>query len=252
VTKRTRLAMLDHITSSTALVFPIARLIRELESRGIDTLVDGAHAPGMVSLDLDVLRPAYYTGNCHKWLCAPKGAAFLYARPDRQKRIFPTTVSHGYSKAWPGRNMFHTRFDWVGTIDPTPWLCIGNAIDFCNSLLPGGLPSLMERNHWLAIEARRLLCAALDIDPPCPEKMLGAMATLSLPAIFQPMSSTVKDPLYRLDPVHVALHEQYKIEVPIMRWGKPKRRYFRVSAQAYNSIADYERLASALQSLAGY
>jgi isopenicillin-N epimerase len=242
VTKRTRLAMLDHITSSTALVFPIKRLVRELESRGIDCLVDGAHAPGMVPLDLDALRPAYYTGNCHKWLCAPKGAAFLYARPNRQKHLLPTTVSHGYDKPWPDRCLFHTRFDWVGTIDPTPWLCIADAIAFCESLLPGGLPALMKRNHQLAVEARRLLCKALDIKPPCPEEMLGAMATLPLPAA--PAGDS--DPLYRLDPLHVALYEKHKIEVPVMRWGKPKRRWFRISAQAYNNLADYERLAAAL------
>jgi len=243
VTRRTRLVMLDHITSSTALVFPIERLVGELQRRGVDTLVDGAHAPGMVPLDLDALRPAYYTGNCHKWLCAPKGAAFLYARPDRQKHLLPTTVSHGYDKPWPGRSLFHTRFDWVGTMDPTPWLCIGAAIEFCESLLPGGLPSLMERNHRLAVEARRLLCTALDLEPPCPEEMLGAMATLPLP----PAPAAGADPLYRLDPLHVMLYEKHKIEVPVIRWGSPKRRWFRISAQAYNTIADYERLAVALK-----
>ncbi len=245
ITKRTRLAMIDHITSSTALIFPIERLVRELENRGVETLVDGAHAPGMVPLDLDALRPSYYTGNCHKWLCAPKGSAFLFARPDRQKGLMPTTVSHGYAKPWPHRCLFHTRFDWVGTIDPTPWLCVGNAIEFCESLLPGGLPALMARNHQLVVEARRLLCASLDIEPPCPEEMLGAMATLPLPAA--PESGS--DPLYRLDTLHVTLYKKYKIEVPVMRWGKPKRRWFRISAQAYNSLTDYERLATAIRAV---
>lgn len=243
VTKRTRFAMIDHITSSTAVVFPVARLIRELESRGVATLVDGAHAPGMVPLDLEALRPSYYTGNCHKWLCAPKGAAFLFARPDRQKSLVPTTVSHGYAKPWPRRCLFHSRFDWVGTIDPTPWLCIGNAIGFCESLLPGGLPALMARNHQLVVEARRMLCAALDLEPPCPEEMLGAMATLPLPAA--PESGS--DPLHRFDPLHVALYQKHKIEVPVIRWGRPKRRWFRISAQAYNPLADYKRLATAIR-----
>ena len=166
VTTRTRLAMLDHVTSPTALVFPVAQLVGALAKLGVDTLVDGAHAPGMVPVELEGLRPAYYAGNCHKWLCAPKGAGFLYVRPDLQARIQPAVISHGYNTPRPGRNTLHTRFDWTGTLDPTPWLCVGAAIDWCASLMPGGLAALWQHNHALAGTARRLLCAALDV-PPC-------------------------------------------------------------------------------------
>lgn len=246
VTDRTRLAMIDHVTSPTAVVFPIEKIVRALEERGIDTLVDGAHAPGMLLVDLDVLRPTYYTGNCHKWLCSPKGAGFLYVRPDRQEQIQPTTISHGFNTPRPGRNVLHTRFDWVGTIDPTAWICVGNAIDWCSGLLPGGLPKLMNRNRALAIEARRILCESLGIEPPCPERMLGSMATVPLPAKFQKAAFNANT----VDPVQAKLFDEYAIEVPVARWGDPPRRHLRISAHGYNSREQYSYLANVLEDLA--
>jgi isopenicillin-N epimerase len=242
---RTRLALIDHVTSPTAVLYPIARIIRALEERGIDTIVDGAHAPGMLPVDLDALRPAYYTGNCHKWLCAPKGAGFLYVRPDRQERIQPTTISHGYNTPRPGRNTLHTLFDWIGTIDPTPWLCVGTAIDWCSTLLPGGLPELMERNRALATEARRILCESFGVKPPCPEAMLGSMATIPPPPRLQTGASVADT----TDPLQSKLLEDYAIEVPIVRWGEPETRWLRISAQGYNSIDQYVYLARVLEEL---
>jgi len=245
VTDRTRLAMLDHVTSPTAVVFPVAKIIRALEERGIDTLLDGAHAPGMLPIDLGALRPAYYTGNCHKWLCAPKGAGFLYVQPDHQEKIHPTTVSHGYNTARPGRSVLHTRFDWVGTVDPTAWLCVGAAIDWCSALLPGGFSVLMNRNRSLAIEARRILCEALGVGTPCPEEMLGSMATILLPKPFDEMPFATSG----IDPLQAELYDDYKIEVPVGPWGEPKKRFLRISAQAYNSQEQYLYLAEVLNGL---
>src|SRR2546426_6604824 len=234
VTARTKLALIDHVTSHTALVLPLERIIRALEARGVDTLVDGAHAPGMVPLDVAKLRPAYYTGNLHKWVCAPKGTGFLWVREDKQAGIQPAVISHGQNTPRPGYSSFQDRFDWAGTFDPTAWFCIGAALDWMGRLLPGGWRELRKRNHELALKARRLLCHRLQCEPPCPESMLGAMATLPLPEKFQGLPRTGK-----IDLEQQRLYDEFGIEVPLMRIGKNEGRWFRVSAQLYNSLAEY-------------
>ncbi len=229
---RTRLAVLDHVTSPTALVLPVARLVAELRNRGIETLVDGAHAPGMVPLALSELGAAYYTGNAHKWLCAPKGAAFLHVRRDRQAGLHPAVISHGY------RCGFQAEFDWTGTFDPTPWLCIPEAIGYMGGLLPGGWPELMARNRDLALQARDLLCAALGVDRPAPDAVLGAMASIPLPP------ADPGSPVARLD--HDALGEWFR-ERGVRTWLYPHPvPLLRVSAQLYNNVDQYRQLAALL------
>ncbi len=244
VTKRTRLVMLDHVTSNTALVFPVSKIVRELERRGVDALVDGAHAPGMLSLQLSRLGAAYYTANLHKWACAPKGAAFLWVREDKQKEIQPAVISHGNNTPRPGYSAFQDRFDWAGTFDPSAWFCAGDAIRWLGELLPGGWRELRERNHRLAVEARQVLCQALGLEAPCPEDMLGTLATLPLPPRFQGVPRSG-----RIDPEQKQLYDQFRIEVPFMRFGQPEGRYFRVSAHIYNALSEYEYLGEALSVL---
>lgn len=244
VTPRTRLALLDHVTSHTALVLPIARLIPELEARGVVTLVDGAHAPGMLNLNLSRLQPSAYTGNLHKWVCAPKGAAFLWVREDKKSEIQPAVVSHGNNTPRPGYSEFQDRFDWTGTFDPSPWFCVGETIRWLGSLLPGGWGELRQRNRRLAIEARRVLCRQWDVEPPCPESWLGSMATVPLPAWFQNRPRQGK-----IDAEQLRLYDDFGLEIPFVRLGAPERRYLRISVQLYNQPAEYEYLARALLTL---
>jgi len=244
VTARTRLLLLDHVTSNSAVILPVRRIVRALESRGVDTLVDGAHAPGMLPLNLRELRPAYYTANLHKWVCAPKGAAFLYARQDRQEGLQPVVISHGNNRPRRGFTPFQDRFDWAGTFDPSAWLCVPEAIRWLGTLVPGGWRELRRRNHELAVQARKILCERWEVSPPCPDALLGSMATIPLPARFQHRRGRGK-----IDAEQLALYDKFGIEVPLCRFGEPARRWLRISAQLYNSPADYEYLAAALERL---
>jgi isopenicillin-N epimerase len=238
---RTRLALIDHVTSPTALVLPAARLVRELAARGVETLVDGAHAPGMVPLALDALGAAYYTGNCHKWLCAPKGAAFLYVRADRRVDTRPLAISHGANAATGRRSRFRNEFDWTGTLDPTPWLCVPTALGYLESRLPGGMDALRRHNHALVLRGRDILCRALALEPPVPDELIGSMAALPLPD----GDARPTGPLYS-DAEQERIWREHRIEVPIAPWPTPPARLLRISAQLYNEPADYEALAEAL------
>lgn len=242
VSPRTRLALIDHVTSSTALVFPVERLVRELEARGVDTLIDGAHAAGMVPLNLSKLSPAYYTSNLHKWVCTPKGCAFLWVRPDKQNSLQPAVISHGNNTPRPGYAAFQDRFDWAGTADPSAWFCAGAAIQWMEQLLPGGWRAVRQANHALAVRARTLLCERLELEPPCPPSLLGAMATLPLPPAFQGRPRAGK-----IDPEQCRLYDEFRIEVPFYRFGSPPTRYFRISAQLYNTLDDYRYLGEAMR-----
>lgn len=244
-TPRTKLALLDHVTSPTGLVFPIAALVRALKERGIETLVDGAHGPGMVPLRLDELGAAYYTGNLHKWVCAPKGAAFLHVRRDLQRPIRPTVVSHGANSPRTDRARFQLEFDFCGTDDPTAFLCVPDCLRFLGGLFAGGWDELMRRNRALALEGRALVCAALDVAPPAPETMIGTLGAVPLPA----GTPGARPDAFAVDPLQKELFDRHRIEVPIFTWPAPPHRLVRVSAQAYNERAEYEALASALAAL---
>lgn len=243
VTPRTRLVLIDHVTSQTGMVLPVARLVEELNRRGVDTLVDGAHAPGMVPLNLTQLGAAYYTGNCHKWLCAPKGAALLYVRRDKQAAIRPLTISHGANSARTDRSRFQLEFWWQGTFDPATYLSVPEAIRFMASLRPGGWPEVMASNRALALAGRKILCDALKIAEPCPPEFIGSLASVPIP-------DAAPDALARLPfneyPLQDTLRERLRIEVPIISWPASPRRLLRISAQLYNSLPQYELLARAL------
>lgn len=248
VSPRTRLALLDHITSATALVLPIATLVAELAARGVETLVDGAHAPGQIPLDLARIGAAYYTANLHKWVCAPKGAGFLFVRRDRQASIRPLAISHGANSPRTDRSRFRLEFDWTGTADQSAYLAVPDAIRFGDGLLPGGWSALRDRNHALALAGREVLHERLAIPAPAPEAMVGCMASVPLPVETEP--GRVQGIELYDDPLHAALM-RLGMQVMVTPWpqrpdGGPWRRLVRISAAAYNDLDQFRRLADAL------
>jgi isopenicillin-N epimerase len=193
----------------------------------------------MVELDLGQLGAAYYAANFHKWGCAPKGAAILWVRRDRQARVFPTVISHGYGAA-PERR-FRAQFDWTGTRDPTAALCIPVALDCIGALCPGGWTEVRTRNRELALSAGSLLCAALGLAVPAPDAMVGSLASVPLdrPALR-------REPGGQVELYHALFARGF--EVLVQPWPDDSQLVVRVSAQLYNERAEYERLAQALVS----
>jgi isopenicillin-N epimerase len=224
LTRRTRLAVVDHITSASALVLPLRRIVETCHAAGIPVLVDGAHGPAQVPLDMRSLGADWYAGNCHKWLCAPKGSAFLYARPDRQADLHPTTISHGLGKG------YLEEFDWTGTRDPSAWLATDVAIDFHARL---GGEALMTRNIELATEASAILARRLNTEPGASGDLTGSMGVVRLPLMGPATTERSGELRARL------LEAGTDAPTHVQAGGI----WLRVSAAAYNETEDYERLA---------
>lgn len=239
VTDRTRLVMLDHVTSQTAMVLPVDALVAEIEGAGIATLVDGAHAPGMLPLDLESLGASFYVGNCHKWLCAPQGAAFLSVAPRFRDEIEPVVISHGWNDAGPERSRFRKLFDWVGTDDPSAVLSVPEAIEAIGAAQPQGWAGVMDRNRALALEGRRLVLDRVGGDAAVPEAMIGSMAAIALRPSATPSPGFI-------DPLTEAIRRSHQIEVPVFSFPASPDRAVRLSAHLYNTIDDYAVLADAL------
>ncbi len=246
VTSRTRLALLDHVTSQTGIVLPLEKIVAKLNRLGVDTLIDGAHAPGMIGLNLKKLGATYYTGNCHKWICAPKSSAFLHVQSDRQKLIHPLAISHGLNSQRTDRSRFQIEFGWAGTLDASAMLSVPEALRVMGAIMPGGWTALMERNRQLALSARKVICDALGIPLPCPDEMIGSLVSFPLPDAKSVVIPNT--PLYA-DALQDKLREQFNIEVPIIPWPAPPKRLLRISAQHYNHERQYNALARALHRL---
>ena len=241
VTPRTRLAMLSHVTSATGLIFPMQEIVGELESRGVEVIVDGAHAPGQVEVDLRRLGASYYAGNCHKWLCCPKGTGFLHVRRDRQPSIHPLIISHGLNDPRTDITAFRKEFDWQGVTDPSGFLAIPTAIEFLGGLVPGGIPGLAARNHGLALSFQEALSPILRVEPPAPASMVGSMAAFPVDHLAPDAESRQR--------LELMLREEHHIEIPLIRWrpAPDKERWtLRVSCQIYNDESDIDTLARAL------
>jgi isopenicillin-N epimerase len=252
VTDRTQVLVVSHITSPTALTFPVAAICARAAEEGILTVIDGAHAPGQLDLALDTIGADFYAGNLHKWVCAPKGAGFLYARPERQSLLQPLIVSWGWQPREPSPSPFQDLFGWTGTADPSAYLSVPAAIQFQQQ---HDWPAVRAAAHTLAAETRARIAELTGLPPICPDTpdWFVQMCACPLP---------IPDDL-PAKALQTRLFDEHRIEVPLVEWeGKhPKtegrcvappsrseegRRFVRVSLQAYNGPADIDRLLAAL------
>lgn len=227
---RTRLLVIDHIASRSALVLPVAKLVALAKAQGIPVLIDGAHAPGQVALDVPALGADWVVGNCHKWLFAPKGAAFLWAHAGRQAELHPPVISHGYGEG------FLAEFDWVGTRDASAWLAVPAALDFLEAL---GATRVRERNHALVTAMAETLASAWRTEVGAGRDFFGAMAAVRMPPGLPATWEAGRALRKRLWDVH-------RVEVPVMPVGDAL--WARLSAQIFNVPDDYARLARAVAS----
>ncbi len=231
VTPRTRVIFISHITSPTALTWPVAAICQRARAAGILTVVDGAHAPGQIALALSSLGADFYTGNCHKWLCAPKGAAFLFARPAVQHLIEPLIISWGWESEKPGQSRFIDYLEWTGTHDIAAYLSVPAAIDFQAAY---AWDSVRRSCHALVAQARQQVNALTGLAPICPDTgdWFAQMAAMRLPPCD---TESLKERLW----------QEWQIEVPIITWNQTP--LLRISIQAYNDEADLARLIDALR-----
>lgn len=236
LTEKTRLAILDQITSPTALVMPLQRMVAECVARSVPVFVDGAHAPGMLDRPAALEGATWWTGNVHKWLCAPKGCAVLAVHKDAAAEQHPPVISHGYPET------FGESFAWQGTRDLAPWLAAPSAITYWDRY--GGLFTVRARNHALVLAAHDMLSDQFKVDPLSPSdgSMLGSMATIRLPDAIK-HHPDARDPLA----MNAFLAKRFKIEVPVLELGETWA--VRISAQVYNELSDYERLGNAINVL---
>ena len=227
-TDAVRMAVFDHISSATGLVYPVRQLVEACRSRGAVSLVDGAHVPGQLALDLDALGADFYVGNLHKWGYAPKGCAVLWVSPVHRELVHPVVISHGYGEG------LAAEFDWVGTRDLSAWLSAPASVGFLQRL---GAREVRDYNHGLRREGAALIAEAWGTESPAPESMLAALATLEPPCwIPSDVDSALE--------VERALYERHRIVVPVVPFGA--RSWIRISAQIFNTLEDYERLARAV------
>lgn len=245
-----KLLLLDHICSPSGWVLPIKEIVAFFEERGTMVLVDGAHALGQIPLDLRSLGASFYVANAHKWLCAPKGSAFLYVREDLQSQIRPTSISHGATwlqENYPRRySRFQMEFSWTGTSDPTAHLCVPDCIDFMSQLHVDGITGIQGENTNRARAYRKYLVEQLGGSVLAPDGFVGHMGSFLLEKDKVVVPTGVQIPIgERLHPLWKYLYDEHQIEVVIFEMQE----YFviRYSVQAYVSDEDIERLCQALQ-----
>jgi isopenicillin-N epimerase len=242
ITPKTTIALMDYVTSASAIILPIKKIIDLLHSKGIKVIVDAAHAPGMVDFNIEVLQPDFFIANCHKWICSPKGSAFIYVAPQHQPSVNPLVISH-YNDTNEGEaTHWSNQFMWDGTHDYSAYICVKDALEYMPALIDGGWDAIKKHNHELVWAAANKIATALQVTLPVPKAMVGAICNIPMPdgvAAAKKFHSNValKDTLFH----------KYKIEVPIFMFPTAPTQWLRISAQLYNSMEQYDYLLACLK-----
>lgn len=229
LTPRTRIAILDHISSETALVMPLAQMAALCREQEVPVLADGAHAPGAIHVDIPMLGVDWYVANLHKWAFAPRACGVLWAAPARREGLHPNVISWGLDVGW------HQEFEWTGTRDPTPFLCAPDGIAFITGFL--GTEAMREHNHGLAWQAARMLGERWGLPWRTPESMVGCMAAVPLPAQLgsdRAAAERLKDWLF------------FERRIELALFARAGRLWARVATQVYNELGDIQRFAEAI------
>ena len=228
ITSKTKIIFLSQITSSTGLIFPIEKICKIAKEKNIISIIDGAHVPGHIDLDIKKLNPDVYTGACHKWMCSPKGTAFLYVHKKLQDIVKPLVISWGYDSDMPSHSQFLDYLQWYGTDDISAYLTMSDTIKF------------LEKNNWenvskqckkLNIWARNEINKLLKIEPISDDKFLGQMSSIPIKS-----NDILED--------QIEFYLKYKIQIPFFKWND--KEFFRISIQAYNTKEDIFKLLEAL------
>jgi isopenicillin-N epimerase len=241
INKNTRLALIDHISSATGFIFPVKKIIELLHSKGVKVLLDGAHAPGMIDVNIPETGADFYIGNCHKWLCAPKGSAFMYVKEEYRDMIKPLVISHFNDTDLHGKSHWSNQFMWDGTHDFSQYFCVMEAIEFMNSIHPEGWKGIMKHNHRLAWKAACMISEKTGFDLPVSEKYIGSMVTIPVPDGEEGFPKFNENP-----PLKRKLLEKYLIQIPVFTFPDAPQQWIRISTQLYNSFEQYEYLGECL------
>ncbi len=236
ITPRTRVIFLSHITSPTAVIIPVKEICQLAREQGVLSVIDGAHAPGQIDLELDDLGADFYTGNLHKWLCAAKGSAFLYCRPDLQPIIQPLVVSWGWQAETPGASQFNDYMEWIGTRDLSPFLSVPRAIQFQTQL---NWPQIRQQCHQLASQCRQQIQARFRLPEITPDRA----------EFYQQMGAVQLPSNLNLETLKLRMYNEFKVEIPLIRWEE--RNLIRFSFQIYNDEQDIQALTRALTACVG-
>lgn len=242
ITPNTKLALIDYVTSASAIIFPVKEIIQLLKAKGIKVLIDAAHAPGMIDFNIEKLQPDFFVANCHKWICSPKGSAFMYVAPEHQSQIFPLVISHFNDSALGSKAHWANQFMFSGTRDYSAFISVKDALQIMPEIAETDWDGIRARNHELVWLAANKIAGVFGLELPCKEEMVGTICNIPMPDGQKPERSFNTNTRLKKD-----LMEKYRIEVPIFIFPNAPKQWLRISAQLYNSMEQYDYLINCLK-----